>query len=93
MKALGFSSPRLFRMVLVESLVMAFAGGLPGLGLAWLLLAALSSQLGGFLPPLVMTPGVAFQALALMAGLGLLTGALPAWSALRLNVVNGLQRS
>ncbi len=93
MKALGFSSPRLFRMVLAESLLMALAGGLPGLGLAWLLLGALSSQLGGFLPPLIMTSEVFLQALALMVGLGLLTGAIPAWSVLRLNVVTGLQRS
>lgn len=91
MKALGFSSPGLFRMVLAESLLMAMAGGLSGLGLAVLAVGGLKSQIGAILPSLVVTSGVVTVAVALMVALGVLTGAIPAWHALRLNVVLALR--
>jgi len=93
MKTLGFPSPLMFRLVIMESLTMTLVGGALGLGLSWLAIAALTSALGGLLPNLSMPPEIVAGALGLMVALGLLAGILPAWQALRLNVVTALQRN
>lgn len=93
MKTLGFAGPRLFRLVLMESMALALLGGLAGLGAAALAVAALASMLQRFLPTFELTPDVAALGVAIMIGLGLVTGGLPAFNAMRVNIASALQRS
>lgn len=92
LKTLGFPGPRIFRMVLGESLLLALLGGLPGLGVAALACIGLAPALAGFAPGLALTPLVAGVGLFFMLMLGLITGLIPALSAQRLNIVTALGR-
>lgn len=90
LKTLGFSSGSVLAMVLAESMLMVVIGGVIGLGLAALIGAGATTASGG----LVNLPPVGLQSwllgLALMLGIGLLVGALPALRAMRLNIVDAL---
>ncbi|USD21575.1 FtsX-like permease family protein [Microbulbifer variabilis] len=92
LKTLGFSSARIFRMVLSESLLVAFIGGLSGLTAAWLLVEGIKTFLARFLPNLILDGDIALQALFFMLLLGIITGLLPAFNALRLNIVSAFNR-
>ena len=80
----------LLAMVLAESLLLLLIGGVVGLLLAAALIPVLSAGSGGMLN----LPGVGVDSwllgIALMAAIGLVVGALPAWSAMRLNIVDAL---
>jgi putative ABC transport system permease protein len=88
MKTLGFSGPRVLRMVLGESLLVSLIGAVLGFGVGALGLTALGSS--GFAGNLEMQPIVAVMALGLAVLLGLVTGLAPALSALRMNIVTAL---
>lgn len=90
MKTLGFPDGRIFRLVLGESMLLALLGGLPGLGLAALGLSAIREGIG--MPGLALAPFWAGIAVLIMLALGFLTGIIPAWNALRLNIVTALGR-
>ncbi|MFY8093895.1 MAG: ABC transporter permease [Niveispirillum sp.] len=90
MKTLGFPSGRIFKMVLGESLLLAMLGGLPALGVAALLLEMMRKSVG--FPGLALTLDFTALGIAIMLALGLLTGIIPAWNALRLNIVTALGR-
>ncbi|WP_444906786.1 ABC transporter permease [Microbulbifer sp. SSSA008] len=92
LKTLGFSSTRIFRMVLSESLLIAFVGGLSGLAAAWLLVEGVKTFLARFLPNLILDGDIALQAILFMLLLGLITGLMPAFQALRLNIVTAFNR-
>lgn len=92
MKTLGFSGPRILRMVLGEAVLLSLIGGLLGLGAATLAVAAIGQALGGFIPGLRMTLETTLQALGVMLVLGLITGGLPAFNAMRLPIVTALSR-
>ncbi|MEP7705011.1 FtsX-like permease family protein [Paraglaciecola sp. 25GB23A] len=92
LKTLGFASSRIFKMVLVESCLLAFLGGLLGIGGAFIIIKGASEQMARFLPNLVLGSDVLLQALAYMLVLGLITGIAPAISALRLNIVTAFSR-
>ncbi|GGO64937.1 ABC transporter permease [Bowmanella pacifica] len=92
LKTLGFSSPRIFRMILTESCLLAFLGGLLGLGAAYLVVGGLSQMMARFLPNLVLGPDIVLQALGYMLLLGLITGIAPAYRALRLNIITAFAR-
>lgn len=90
MKTLGFPSARIFKLVLGESLLLSALGALPALGLAVVLLSFMREAIS--LPHLALTPPYLAVGIATMLGLGLLTGLIPAWNALRLNIVTALGR-
>lgn len=90
MKTLGFPDGRIFRLVLGESLLLSLLGGLPGLGLAAFVLALIREGIG--MPGLALAPFWAGVGVLIMLALGLLTGIVPAWNALRLNIVTALGR-
>jgi len=92
MKTLGFTSGRIFRMVLAESLLLAIIGGVLGI-LASGAMVALVNQAPIQLPVLVLGGSVWSQALMFMIGLGLITGIVPATNALRLNIITALSRT
>jgi putative ABC transport system permease protein len=91
MKTLGFKSGRIFFMVLGESLLIALMGGGLGLFIASGLAAGISENLPQ-LPPLIIDQSIILKSLGFMIALGLVTGIIPAVSALRLNIVTALSR-
>jgi putative ABC transport system permease protein len=48
--------------------------------------------MANFIPGFAMTPGIALIGLALMLGLGLITGIIPALNAMRLKIAAALGR-
>lgn len=80
-------------MVLSESILLSLIGGLIGLGLASLLVAGAAAALAGFLPGLTMPMSVVLTALALMLGLGIITGIIPAINATRIRIVEALGKN
>ncbi|MEZ5996471.1 MAG: ABC transporter permease [Hyphomonadaceae bacterium] len=93
MKTLGFSSARVLRMVLAESILLSVLGAAFGVGAAALLLSALSGAGGGgggpqisFAPIVIAWAGV----IALL--LGLVTGLPPALQAYRMRIVDAFAR-
>lgn len=95
MKTIGFPSARIARIVVGETLLIAFIGGLIGVGLAWTLIAFGGSALAAFSPffaTLTLSPQLLATAAGLMALLGLITGAIPAWNAMRVNVITAFRR-
>ncbi|MCE9658864.1 MAG: ABC transporter permease [Burkholderiales bacterium] len=90
LKTIGFSNGSVLAMVLAESMLLLLLGGVIGLGLASLLIPVVSASSGGMLTlPTVGADSWALG-LALMVLIGLLVGSLPAWNAMRLNIVDAL---
>ncbi len=92
LKTIGFTSQRIFRLVIGESLLLAMIGGLLGLGAAFALSLALANMFAGRIGVLAFSPGTALIGVGLMLALGFLTGLLPAVRAMRLDVVTALGR-
>jgi len=90
LKTIGFSDGAVLGMVLAESVLLVLLGGVLGLGLAAVLSPVVSAGSGGVitLPPIGWRSWL--LGLGLMAGIGLLVGALPALRAMRLNIVDAL---
>jgi len=93
LKTLGFSGGRILRLVLSESILLAFIGGLMGLGLAMLFIVSVRGRLIDILPSVSIAPTVMLTGVALMLGLGFVTGFIPALSAMRLKIAVALGRS
>jgi len=92
MKTLGFRSPRIFGMVLAESMMIALIGGLLGLSAARGIIFFLG-QSSLQLPTLVIDQDIVLKAIGIMIIMGLITGIIPAINALRLNIVTSFSRT
>ena len=92
LKAIGFTGTLVLLLVLAESCVIALLGGLAGLGVAWGILAA-GNPVPQLLPILEVPHSALYLGAALALGLGLATGALPAFYALRLRTAAALRRN
>ena len=90
LKTVGFSDGLVLRLVLAESLMVALLGGTVGIAAA----KVASTGLTGLLPGMVVyLPASSLGAGLLLAlAVGLLAGALPALSAMRLDVATALRR-
>jgi putative ABC transport system permease protein len=89
LKAIGYSDTFVLTIVLAESLLISAIGGAIGLWLASMLvdLDPTSGLLLLYLPPIAFVLGA-----VIALGTGMLAGVLPAWTAMRLNVVSALRR-
>jgi putative ABC transport system permease protein len=92
LKTIGFSSRSVLAMVLAESVLLLMLGGILGLALASVVIPAVSAGSGGMLNLPSVGASSWVLGLALMALIGVLVGALPAWNAMRLNIVDALAR-
>jgi putative ABC transport system permease protein len=90
LKTIGFSNGSVLAMVLAESVLLLVLGGLIGLGIASLIIPLVSAGSGGMLNLPTVGASSWILGVALMAVIGLLVGSLPAWSAMRLNIVDAL---
>jgi putative ABC transport system permease protein len=93
LKTLGFSGPRVLRLVLGEAILLALLGGLPGLGIAALVAYFVRESPSNFIPRIAVTYDIAIMAIVLMLALGLVTGLIPALNAMRLKIATALGRS
>jgi len=90
LKTIGFSNGSVLAMVLAESVLLLVLGGVLGLVLAAALIPVISAGSGGMLNLPSVGAGSWTLGLALMALIGVAVGALPAWNAMRLNIVDAL---
>jgi len=79
-------------LVLAESLFMALLGGGLGLGIAWALISRGSFN-NAFLPLFILRGRDVVMGVVLCGVLGMLAGALPAASAMRLRITDALRRN
>jgi putative ABC transport system permease protein len=91
LKAIGFSDRTILGFILGESIVIALAGCV-GLLLALVAIPALSRAMAGLLPPLLVTAKTLAYGVIAALVVGFASGILPAYSAMRMRVVNALRR-
>ena len=94
LKAIGFSRRRVLSMILGEACSITFLGGLLGIGIGCLSLQGLhvaNSQMFPFTLAELLGPWVAMLMLT-AAGIGLVSGFVPAVRAANLRVIDGLRR-
>jgi putative ABC transport system permease protein len=92
LKTLGFSNGGVLGMVLAESVLVTVLGGLLGMFFAWWLGVQLRSTLDQYLPGFSVPPDAFAKAALYMLVLGVVAGAVPAWQAMRLRIVEALRR-
>jgi putative ABC transport system permease protein len=90
LKTLGFSDHGLLAMVLAESVLLVLLGGVIGIGLATVLIPGVSANSGGMLNLPTVGTNSWLLGIALMLAIGVVVGAIPAWRAMRLNIVDAL---
>lgn len=91
LKAIGFSDGFVLAEVLMESLVIAVLGGGLGLGLAKLFTLG-GDPTRGMLPYFYLEPRAIGVGMSLALVIGVISGILPALSAMRMRVVNAMRR-
>ncbi len=92
LKTLGFSNTSILVLVLGESVLIAVLGGGLGLAAAWAFVQQ-GDPTGGMLPIFVLPTRDVVLGGALIVGLGLLAGALPATNAMNLKITDALRRA
>ncbi len=90
LKTIGFSNGSVLGLVLAEAVLLIVLGGVLGLLLAQILLPAINAAGGGRVnfPPIGLSTWS--TGLALMLGIGLVVGVLPALRGMRLSIVDAL---
>jgi putative ABC transport system permease protein len=91
LKTLGFTDRHVLGLVLLESLLLAVVAGVLGLGLAWLIILQ-GDPTGGLLPAFYLPTRDIVIGVVLIIALGLVAGALPAWRAGQLKIVDALRQ-
>jgi putative ABC transport system permease protein len=92
LKTLGFSNPGVLGLVLGESVLVTFIGGMTGMLLAFWIGIQFESTLAQYLPGFKVPPSAFGKAALYMFALGVIAGAVPAWQAMRLRIVEALRR-
>lgn len=95
LKTLGFSGPRVFRLVMAESVILSVAGGMIGVGAAILTLTISSLSVGAEAVTIAFTPSIRLAATGLLvsACAGMLAGIAPALHAARTEIVPALRQA
>jgi putative ABC transport system permease protein len=93
LKAIGFNQSTVLGMFLAESVAIGLLGGILGALGAKLLFASVDlSTIDAGLAFFFIPWRTALWGLALAAGIGLVSGLIPAWQAARISVVDGLRK-
>jgi len=95
LQTLGFCGPRVFRLVMAESVLLSLAGGLIGVGTAMLMLKISSLSVGAEAVTIAFTPSfrLAVEGLLVSAVAGTLAGIAPAIHAAQAEIVPALRHS
>ncbi len=93
LQTLGFSGPCVFRLVMTESIVLSFVGGVLGVGTALLTLKLTNFSVGAEAVSISFTPSVHLATTGLLVSLvaGMLAGIAPALHAARTEIVPALR--
>lgn len=93
LQAIGYSSPRVFGLVLSEGVLVTVAGGLFGVGAALLALWWGKIAVGTEGVTIALSPSLwlAAQGLAVSAAVGVLASVVPAWRAATAEIVTALR--
>jgi putative ABC transport system permease protein len=92
LKTLGFSNGAVLSLVLGESIFICLLGGGLGLFVGWLFVQG-GDPTNGMLPIFVLQPQAIAIGAALIIGMGIFAGLLPALSAMQLKITDGLRRN
>jgi putative ABC transport system permease protein len=94
MQTIGFSGPKIFGMVLTESLLLSVAGGIAGVAAAAAALHFSGLAVGAEAVTIAFRPSVRLAALGLStsAATGVVAGLLPAWQAATTEIVPALRQ-
>ena len=93
LKTLGFGDNRIAWYVLGESVLICLVGGILGVGLAALMAPVANTIAEQFAPgAFAMSWQIAGVGVGVAALLGVVVGAVPAWSARRLSIADALRR-
>jgi putative ABC transport system permease protein len=85
LRSIGWTKRRVMSMILGESLMVGFLGGVIGVVLGWLMMVASSDVMSFFGASTAnIRPGILIQAFITVLVLGFVGGAYPAWRASRL---------
>jgi putative ABC transport system permease protein len=93
LKTLGFSNSGVMGLVLAESLLVTSLGGVLGMVLAWWIGMQFEPFLSRYLPGFRVPPSAFLTSAGYMIALGGIAGAMPAWQAMRLRIVEALRRA
>ena len=95
LQTIGFSGPRVFRLIMTESLLLSIAGGIIGVGAAMLMLKVSSLSVGAEAVTIAFTPSIrlATTGLIVSAIAGTLAGIAPAIQAARTEIVQALRNA
>ena len=95
LQTIGFSGPRVFRLVMVESILLSVAGGVIGVGAAMLMLKLSSLSVGAEAVTIAFTPSfrLAVTGLVVSAVAGTLAGIAPAIHAAKTEIVPALRQA
>ncbi|MFO0842762.1 MAG: ABC transporter permease [Gemmataceae bacterium] len=93
LQAIGYSSPRVFGLVLSEGVLVSAVGGLVGVGVALAVLwwGKIAVGTEGVTIALTPSPLLAAQGVAVAAAVGVLAGVVPAWRAATAEIVTALR--
>lgn len=91
LKTLGFSNMAILVLVLSESVAIAVIGGGLGLLVSWLFVQQ-GDPTGGMLPIFILPPRDVAVGVALIVGLGVAAGLMPAVNAMQLRITDALRR-
>jgi putative ABC transport system permease protein len=92
LKTLGFSGPSILTLVLLEALLLTFTGGMLGLLIAYLAAGGMGEAIKDYFPLFRVGASTFVVGILLMLAFGLITGAWPALTAMRLKIVDALRR-
>ncbi|MCH7989620.1 MAG: ABC transporter permease [Planctomycetes bacterium] len=95
LQTIGFTGPRVFRLVMTESVILSIAGGFIGVGAAMIVLKLSSLSVGAEAVTIAFTPSVrlAITGLIVSAIAGTLAGIAPAIHAARTEIVPALRQT
>ncbi len=91
LKAIGFTDQGVLGLVLGESFALTFAGGVIGIGFAWLLVSMGDPTSGSFPVFYIPTSGI-FTGLLLIAVMAFIAGIIPALQAQKLQIADALRK-
>jgi putative ABC transport system permease protein len=95
LQTIGFSGPRVFRLVMTESVLLSVAGGIVGVAIAMLMLEVSSLSVGAEAVTIAFTPSLRLAVTGLTVSLiaGMLAGIAPALHAARTEIVPALRQA
>jgi putative ABC transport system permease protein len=92
LKTMGFKPRHLAGLIMGESLLLSFMGGLLGLALSFPAVKLFPPEVVQYFPALVVSRATMALGLAVSLAVGVLAGLIPAWQAARVHIAAALRK-